>query len=81
MERQEITINGEPSFIFYMPLEGTNWVNAVILPYDAIKKPIIITGLILLVIIITGLLVIYRKSYRTIRHATAPPSTADQKRR
>ncbi len=72
MERQEITINGEPSFIFYMPLEGTNWVNAVILPYDAIKKPIIITGLILLVIIITGLLVIYRKSYRTIRHATAP---------
>ena len=72
MERQEITINGEPSVIFYMPLEGTNWVNAVILPYDAIKKPIIITGLILLVIIITGLLVIYRKSYRTIRHATAP---------
>lgn len=70
--RQGITIKGNSSYIFYMPLEGTSWKNAIVVPRHTVMMPVLITRLILLAIIAIGLLVIYRKSYRTIRHATAP---------
>ena len=70
--QQVVTVDGEPSYIFYVGFEDANWTNAIIVPRDGLIIPIIITSVILLTIIVLGLMTAYWISRHTIRQATAP---------
>ena len=69
---QPITIEGQPSYIFYSKVRGTDWTNAIIVPGRSLLIPTIIIGLILLSIIALGLLAAYWVSRITIRRSTKP---------
>jgi sigma-B regulation protein RsbU (phosphoserine phosphatase) len=69
---QYITIDGEPSYIFYRKVKDTDWTNAIIVPVRSLLIPSIIIGLIILAMIAVGLLIAYWVSRITIRHSTKP---------
>lgn len=69
---QGITIDGEPSYIFYRKVKDTDWTNAIIVPVRSLLIPSIIIGLIILAMIAVGLLIAYWVSRITIRHSTKP---------
>lgn len=68
---QQITIDGEPSYIYYSSFRK-KWANAIIVHGRGMILPIIITTLILLTMIVLGLLLSYWVSRISIRRATKP---------
>ena len=69
---QGITIDGEPSYIFYRKVKDTDWTNAIIVPVRSLLIPSIIIGLIILAMIAVGLLIAYWVSRITIHRSTHP---------
>jgi len=56
---KDLTINGLDVCVYYAPIEDINWTVALVVPNEDIWKPLLFPGLILLLIIITGIAIIY----------------------
>ena len=78
----ELVVDGEPSTVFYSPLEKTGWSLVVILPN--IRYYIVVFGacILLSLCLLTGLLAVYIICRVTIRRSTRPlqilASSADE---
>lgn len=55
----DMTIDGEPSTLYYGPIEGIDWTLVVVAPKCEIQKPLLLVGIGLLVIAIAGIIVVW----------------------
>ena len=79
---KQVLVNRSKSFLFYTPLEGTDWMLAVSVPAWALLVIGIILGFLMFLINIVVLLVTFFVCHVTIRHAANPlkelAATADK---
>ena len=78
----ECSIDSTTSYVFYAPIEGTDWSLALVVPSNGIHFVGTTIGIVMLVIIAIGLLLTFLVGYFTIRSATMPlrslAATADE---
>ena len=55
----EMSINGQPSTIYYSPIDHVDWAVAVVVPNQGIIKPLIKFGIILLLVSVLGMIVVW----------------------
>ena len=67
-----VDIDGVSSFAFFSPLEKTGWSMAIIVPIESLLQYGIVTGLIILILILIGVLIVSVFCYGTIKYATRP---------
>lgn len=68
----DLVINGQNSFIYYMPIEDIDWSIAFVIPTLLIQILLGIIGAVLLILISIGLLIIFIVGHIVIRRATFP---------
>ena len=67
----ELTIDGEPSLIFYDPIGNMDWTAAVIVSKQDIFKPFIYVGIALLLLMIIGGLIVWIVCHRGLHEKSA----------
>ena len=55
----ELTLNGEPSKVYYGPIEHVDWAVAVVVPVQNVRQPLIGIGIMLLVAALLGMAVVW----------------------
>lgn len=55
----DMVVGGVPSKVFYGPIEGIDWIVAVVVPQDDIQKPFTYMGILLAAIAIIGIIVVF----------------------
>lgn len=69
---ESLMIDGHSVFLFYAPIEHTDWSMALVLPSFDIKGFGIIVGIILLLLVALALLVVYFVGRRIIKNTVKP---------
>ncbi len=69
---EEIDFEGNSSFIFYAPIEKTNWSMALVVPSFGINLIAGVIGVVLLLLILVGLIVVFLVSRITIKRVAKP---------
>ena len=54
----EMTVDGEPSTLYYGPIEGIDWTLVVVAPKCEIQKPLLLVGIGLLVMALIGIIIV-----------------------
>jgi hypothetical protein len=54
-----MTVDGEPSILYYGPIEGIDWTLVVVAPKCEIQKPLLMVGIGLLVVAMIGIIVVW----------------------
>ena len=57
---KKMAINGENATVYYGPIRNINWVTAVIVPAYEVQKPILMIGLTLFIVMLLGMIIIYK---------------------
>lgn len=55
---REMEVAGVPSYVFYGPIDGIDWMAAIVVPKSDMMKPFIYVGLLLLVLALLGIVAI-----------------------
>ena len=55
----DMEIDGVPSTVYYGPIDHVNWSVAVVVPKQSMVKPVMKTGLILLLVAVAGMIVVW----------------------
>ena len=53
----EMTVGGKPVTVYYRPIKNHDWAVALVVPQQDIPQPVIVTGLILLVMAVLGIII------------------------
>ena len=70
----QMTIDGVRSVVYYAPLESVNWVMGIVVPRTTMWIPALMMISLLLIIMIIGLVVIFRFCSSSIRQVSSPLS-------
>jgi hypothetical protein len=54
----DMTVDGEPSTLYYGPIEGIDWTLVVVAPKCEIEKPLLFVGIGLLLVALMGIIVV-----------------------
>lgn len=68
----EIKLHQKPSYIFYMPVQNTEWSIGLVVPKNVMKSHSYVISLLMLGIMVLGLLAVYWVCRFTIRRSTKP---------
>ena len=63
-----MTIDGEASTIYYVPIDGMDWSLAIVTPQKDIEKPFVYMGIALLLLAFLGSFIIWILCLRLTRH-------------
>ena len=63
-----MTIDGEASTIYYVPIDGMDWSLAIVTPQKDIEKPFVYMGIALLLLALLGSFIIWILCLRLTRH-------------
>ena len=68
----KLTINNQPSFVFYGPLKSTGWSMGIVVPAAMVFLPGLTMGLLILLLIGLGVVIIAAVCRMNVRSATNP---------
>lgn len=55
----DLNVNGAPSTVYFTPIDHVDWSVAVVVPHQGVMKPLLNSGIILLVVCVLGLVVVW----------------------
>ena len=68
----EVKIDGKQAYVFYSPVEHTDWTMGFYVPKSVMKSHVVFFNILILLAMVLGLFSVYWICRITIRHATKP---------